>query len=90
MTRQPARRRLALRSLLLAAVLLLATNYAFGVGLLLPIQAVRQEGEHWGTGCTWTVERKRVPVLGQTHLFYLTENDRAVLLGNTYFSFLGW
>lgn len=84
------RRRRALRRLVLAAVLLLLTNHLLGVGLLLPIQAVRQEGEHWGTGRTWTVERKRVPVLRQTHLFYLTENDRAVLLGDTYLSFLGW
>ena len=50
--KQPTRKRLALRSLGLAAVLLLLANYVFGIGLLLPIQAIRQAEESAGIGRT--------------------------------------
>ena len=86
----PTRRRLALRRVVWALLLLLAVNHFFQVGYLLPGQAVRDEEEREGTGRTWTVESRWVPVLYRTHRFSLRENENAVLLGNTYFSPFGW
>lgn len=86
----PTRRRRALRRVGWALLLLLAVNHFFQVGYLLPGQAVRDEEEREGTGRTWTVESRWVPVLHPTQRFYLRENENAVLLGNTYFSPFGW
>lgn len=90
MTRQPTRRRLALRSLILAAVLLLAANYVFGIALLLPGQAVRQAEETTGTGRTDLVTWTREPDIGKTMRVYLTANGNAVLLTPVYLSVCGW
>ena len=90
MTRLPTRRRLALRSLVLAAVLLLAANQAFGIGLLLPGQAVRQAEETTGTGRTDVVTWTREPDVGKTMRVYLSANDSAVLLTPVYLSVCGW
>lgn len=86
----PTRRRRALRRVGWALLLLLAVNHFFQVGYLLPGQAVRDEEEREGTGRTWTVESRWIPVLHPTQRFYLRENENAVLLGNTYFSPFGW
>ena len=86
----PTRRRRALRRVGWALLLLLAVNHFFQVGYLLPGQAVRDEEEREGTGRTWTVESRWIPVLYPTQRFYLRENENAVLLGNTYFSPFGW
>lgn len=85
----PSRKRQALRRVLLALVSLLLVDHIFGIALL-PIQAVRREAEHEGIGRAWVVERKWEPSLYKTHLFYLMENERAVMLGDTYLSPLGW
>lgn len=84
-----SRKRQALRRVLLALVSLLLVNHIFGIALF-PIQAVRREAEHEGIGRVWVVERKWEPSLYMTHLFYLMENERAVMLGDTYLSPLGW
>ena len=86
----PTRRRRALRRMVWALLALLAVNHFFQVGYLLPGQAVRDEEEREGTGRTWTVESRWVPVLYRTHRFSLRENENAVLRGNTYFSLFGW
>ena len=49
-----------------------------------------REAEHEGIGRAWVVERKWEPSLYKTHLFYLMENERAVMLGDTHLSPLGW
>ena len=51
---------------------------------------IRREAEHEGIGRAWVVERKWEPSLYKTHLFYLMENERAVMLGDTHLSPLGW
>lgn len=84
------RKRLALRSLLLAVVLLLLANYLFGIGLLLPTQVVRQSEETTGTGDTDTVTWVREPDIGKTMRIYLTANENALLLTPAYLSFCGW
>ena len=85
----PSRKRQALWRVLLALVSLLLVDHIFGIALL-PIQAVRREAEHEGIGRAWVVERKWEPSLYKTHLFYLMENERAVMLGDTHLSPLGW
>ena len=77
MTRLPTRRRLALRSLALAAVWLLAANQVFGIGLLLPVQAVRQAEETTGAGRTDVMTWTREPEVGKTMRVYLSANDSA-------------
>lgn len=81
----PSRKRQALWRVLLALVSLLLVDHIFGIALL-PIQAVRREAEHEGIGRAWVVERKWEPSLYKTHLFYLMENERAVMLGDTHLS----
>ena len=90
MTRLPTRRRLALRGLVLAAVLLLAANQVFGIGLLLPVQAVRQAEETTGAGRTDVMTWTREPDVGKTMRVYLSANDSAVLLTPVYLSVCGW
>ena len=65
----PTRRRRALRRIVWAILALLVVNHLFGVGYLLPGQAIRDEEEREGTGRTWTVESRWVPVLYRTHRF---------------------
>ena len=84
-----SRKRQALWRVLLALVSLLLVDHIFGIAML-PIQAVRREAEHEGIGRAWVVERKWEPSLYKTHLFYLMENERAVMLGDTHLSPLGW
>lgn len=87
--RLPSRKRRALRRLAWALAALMLANH-LGIGYLLPSQAIGAEEERQGTGRTWTVEHRWVPELYRTHRFYLRENEDAVLLGDTYFSLLGW
>ena len=85
----PSRKRQALWRVLLALVSLLLVDHIFWYRPA-PIQAVRREAEHEGIGRAWVVERKWEPSLYKTHLFYLMENERAVMLGDTHLSPLGW
>lgn len=69
----PTRRRRALRRIVWAILALLVVNHLFGVGYLLPGQAIRDEEEREGTGRTWTVESRWVPGAVQDPRFYLRE-----------------
>lgn len=88
-TKLPARKRLALRSLALAAVLLVLADHAFGI-CLLPVRVVRQAEEAAGTGHTEVVTQVREPEIGKTMRLYLTANENAVMLVPAYLSICGW
>lgn len=88
-TKLPARKRLALRSLVLAAVLLALANYVFGI-CLLPTQVVRQAEESAGTGRVDVVTWVREPDIGKTMRLYLTANENAAMLVPVYLSVCGW
>ena len=89
-TKMPTRRRRAIRRVALAAVLLLLIQHCLNVGNLLPMQAIYQVGQREGIGWSWPVQRMAVPEIYRTHLVYLTENENAVMLADTYLSILGW
>lgn len=85
----PSRKRRALKYLFAAALAVLLVNYTLHIGLLLPVQALRQVEEREGVRgriVTWRWE----PRVHKTGLFFLTENEDMVLLGNTYLTALGW
>lgn len=86
----PARKRRALKYLTIAALTVVLVNYTLHTGLLLPIQAIRAVEEREGVPHGRVVTRLWEPAVHKTGLFYLTENETMVLLGNTYLSLLGW
>lgn len=85
----PARKRRALRHLAIAALTVFLVNTFLHMGLLLPIQAIREVEEREGVHGR-VVTRFRETAIHRTGLVYLTENEDMVFLGNTYFSILGW
>lgn len=85
----PSRRRQALGYLVYLTAAVLFLQHVLHVGLLLPIQAIREVEEREGAHGQ-VVARFREPAVHRTGLFYLTENEDMVLLGNTYLSLLGW
>lgn len=85
------RRRRALRCAAAALVLLLLAQSLLHTALLLPIQAVRRSEDRLGVQGTRVIRRQWKPDLHNgTALFYLTANDRAVLLSDTFFGAQGW
>ena len=86
----PTRRRRALRRLVLAAAVLLLSNHLLGVGLLLPVQAVRQVEERQGAPHGAVLDRLWTPEIHRTHLVYLTASEKAVTIADTYLSVYGW
>ena len=60
------------------------------LGLILPIQTVRQQEERAGIGRTRVVERVWVPEIHRTHLAYLTENEEATLFSSCHLTLYGW
>ena len=85
------RRRRALRCAAAALVLLLLAQSLLHTALLLPIQAVRRSEDRLGVQGTRVIRRQWKPDLHNgTALFYLTANDRAVLLSDTFFDAQGW
>lgn len=85
----PSRRRRALKHLAIALAVMLVVNQATCMGLLLPIQALWKVEEREGVRgrivtCRWD------PRIHRTDLFFLTENEDMVFLGNTYLTILGW
>lgn len=85
-----SRRRRTIRRILIAAAALFLVNRIFLLGLLFPIQAIRQNEEREGTGRTAVVCRERVPEIHRSHLIYLTENERVLMLSGTYLTVYGW
>ena len=86
----PTRRRRALRRLVLAAAVLLLSDHLLGVGLLLPVQAVRQVEERQGAPHGAVLDRLWTPEIHRTHLVYLTASEKAVTIADTYLSVYGW
>lgn len=86
----PTRRRRALRRLVLAAAVLLLSNHLLGVGLLLPIQGIRQVEERQGAPHGAVLDRLWTPEIHRTHLVYLTASEEAVTVADTYLSVYGW
>ena len=86
----PTRRRRALRRLVLAAAVLLLSNHLLGVGLLLPIQAIRQVEERQGAPHGAVLDRLWTPEIHRTHLVYLTASEKTVTIADTYLSVYGW
>ena len=86
----PSRKRVALRRIAIAAAVIFCVNFFMHIGLLLPIQAIRQLEEREGARHTSVVTRDWAPEIHKTHLVYLTENDETTLFGSTYLSIYGW
>lgn len=86
----PTRRRRALRRLVLAAAVLLLSDHLLGVGLLLPVQAVRQVEERQGAPHGAVLDRLWTPEIHRTHLVYLTASEKTVTIADTYLSVYGW
>ena len=86
----PSRRRRTLRRLLIAAAALCLVNRIFLIGLLFPIQAIRQNEERTGTGRTTVICRDWAPELQWSWLTYLMGNEHVTFLTGTYLSYLGW
>ena len=85
-----SRRRRALRRVLIAAAALVLVNHIFHMGLLLPIQAVRQSEELNGIGRTDVVLRDRAPEIHKSHLIYLMESEDITMLSGAYLTVFGW
>lgn len=86
----PSRRRRAARRVLVAAAALFLVNRILLIGLLFPIQAIRQNEEREATGRTAVVCRDWALETQKATLVYLTENEKATMLSGTYLSFYGW
>ena len=86
----PSRRRRTLRRLLIAAAALCLVNRIFLIGLLFPIQAIRQNEERTGTGRTTVICRDWATELQWSRLTYLMGNEHVTFLTGTYLSYLGW
>ena len=89
-TKLPTRRRRASRRIFLALALLLLLNHILLIGLLFPIQAIRQNEERAGTGRTTVVLRDWAPEVHWGHLIYMTESENVTMLSGTYLTYLGW
>ena len=85
----PTRRREALRHAARALILLLVAQYLLHIGLL-PIQAIHMAEEREGVRGTWVLRRLWEPDIYKTSLFYLSASENAVILSDTYLTFLGW
>lgn len=90
-TKVLTRKQRAIRRTLWALVTLLAVNHFLGVGLLLPIQGIRQTEEHEGVYPHGTVVARRWdPDLRWNKVVYLTANENAVSLGDASLELFGW
>ena len=86
----PSRKRVALRRIAIAAVVIFCVNFFMHIGLLLPIQSIWQLEEREGARHTSVVTRDWAPEVHRAHLVYLTENDDTTLFGSTYLTIYGW
>lgn len=88
--KRAGRARLAVRATILAAALVAALN-AFGVGYLLPRQAVRAQERACGvTERTEVLTRLRFKSSGARGWVYLTANEKALCLTFTELTAAGW
>lgn len=85
-----SRKRRTLRRVLVAAAAVFLVNRIFLIGLLFPIQAIRQFEERQGTGRTAVICRDRIPEIYKTGLVYLTENENVTMLSGTRLTLYGW
>lgn len=85
-----SRRKRSLRRVLMAAAAVLLVNRIFLVGLLFPIQAIRQFEERQGTGRTAVICRDWAPEIYKTGLVYLTENENVTMLSGARLTLYGW
>ena len=88
--RLSSRRKRSLRRVLIAAAAVLLVNRIFLIGLLFPIQALRHIEERQGTGRTAVICRDWAPEIHGSHLLYLTENEKVLMLSGTYLTVYGW
>ena len=84
------RKRLALRRLVTAAVLMVLINHFFLLGSIFPRQCIWNLEEREGARHTSVVTRDWAPEIHKTHLVYLTENDETTLFGSAYLTVYGW
>lgn len=89
-TKMLPRRRKALRRVLIAAAALFLVNRIFLIGLLFPIQAVRHNEEHMGTGRTEVIRRDWDPSFRWDFVTYLTKSENLVMLSGARLTYLGW
>ena len=89
-TRVYSRRRIALRRLVKAAAVLLVAQQFFLIGLLTPRQAIWKMEERQGVKWTRVVARDWSPEVHWSHLMYLTGNEEATVLSDTYLTLYGW
>jgi len=81
----------ALRRIARFLAVMLVVNWVFGIGLLSPRHAVWEQQEREGiTGFMRTVDRDWVPEMHLTHLRYLMQNEKAVMMAGTTLEFFGW
>lgn len=86
----PSRRRKTLRRVLIAAAAVFLVNYVFQIGLLFPIQAIRQNEERMGTGRTEVIRRDWDPGFRWDFVTYLTKSENLVMLSGARLTYLGW
>lgn len=85
-----SRRRWVARRFLIFLVALLAANWFLQLGLLLPIQGIRQVEERQGAPHGAVLDRLWTPEVHRTHLVYLTAAEEAVTIADAYLTVYGW
>ena len=85
-----SRRRWVARRFLIFLAALLAANWFLQLGLLLPIQGIRQVEERQGAPHGAVLDRLWTPEIHRTHLVYLTAREEAVTIADTYLTIYGW
>ena len=85
-----SRKRWAARRFLIFLAALLTANWFLQLGLLLPIQGIRQVEERQGAPHGAVLDRLWTPEVHRTHLVYLTAAENAVTIADTRLSLYGW
>ena len=85
-----SRKRWVARRFLIFLLALLAANWLLQLGLLLPLQGIRQVEERQGAPHGAVLDRLWTPEVHRTHLVYLTASEEAVTIADTYLTVYGW
>lgn len=85
-----SRKRWAARRFLIFLAAFLTANWFLQLGLLLPIQGIRQVEERQGALHGAVLDRLWTPEVHRTHLVYLTAAESAVTIADTRLSLYGW